>query len=76
MNLMQKLQREIANARGISIDQPVSSPTHNIERASVESEEKQGERLGDGRSALKVPHGNGKRKYRRHPKVCGLSRQF
>lgn len=67
--LFQRLQREIANARGVNVEEDLRSPL----RASPHED-------GRHRGADDSPHGNrteskslsgasGKRKYRRHPKV-------
>ncbi|MCJ1380985.1 hypothetical protein MMC17_004094 [Xylographa soralifera] len=63
-----KLQREIANARGVSLDQLVPSPVRatsndDYRHGDVDNDgvaDKHDNRRGDGRG--------GKRKYRRHPK--------
>ncbi|MCJ1431678.1 hypothetical protein MMC27_001033 [Xylographa pallens] len=68
ISALQKLQREIANARGVSLDQIVPSPIRTTSNDDYRHEDgdnngggdKHDKRRGDGRG--------GKRKYRRHPK--------
>lgn len=65
-NCIQKLQRKIANSRGLSLDRALLSP-----RRQTPSEDRHSE---EGRDLLKsdIKDGgpsSGKRKYRRHPKV-------
>ncbi|KAI9776349.1 MAG: hypothetical protein M1839_000429 [Geoglossum umbratile] len=63
----QRLQREIASARGQSAEQPLGSPTRPLltEKAILVREE----RASSIRGEFKGNVGGGKRKYRRHPKV-------
>ncbi|KAH0542254.1 hypothetical protein FGG08_003376 [Glutinoglossum americanum] len=62
-----RLQREIANSRGLSAEQPLNSPTRPlpIEDGILDREETTGSTRGEPRDNV----GCGKRKYRRHPKV-------
>ncbi|MCJ1358508.1 MAG: hypothetical protein MMC33_008508 [Icmadophila ericetorum] len=64
----QKLQREIANARGLNFEQVVASPLRAAsleENRPFDTDEKIETRKSDGKSAATSA---GKRKYRRHPK--------
>ncbi|KAI9752497.1 MAG: hypothetical protein M1815_000457 [Lichina confinis] len=69
-----KLQREIASARGVSTQRPLRSPSPSRKGASDdrlrgadELSDAGGAEVGAGIGASAQP---GKRKYRRHPKVC------
>ncbi|TAQ84846.1 hypothetical protein B7494_g6832 [Chlorociboria aeruginascens] len=61
-----KLQRKIANSRGLSSDQALASPNTPSDDRSVE-DQKAGAVKGDSKDSGSGPHG-AKRKYRRHPK--------
>ncbi|PSS27836.1 hypothetical protein M430DRAFT_131761 [Amorphotheca resinae ATCC 22711] len=66
-----KLQRKIANSRGLSSDRALGSPTRNTPSDDRQAEEHKGNSARDGKEAGtgtgSGPHG-AKRKYRRHPK--------
>lgn len=69
--MQQKLQRRIANARGVAPDAALVSPT----RTSVEDVRNDAHRPDTLVSSTSEPREGGtavvqKRKYRRHPKVC------
>lgn len=72
----QKLQRRIANARGIAPDAALVSPT----RSSVEDSRPEAAQRPDGPATPTTDTRDAgttvvqKRKYRRHPKVCPSTR--
>ncbi|KAI9765847.1 MAG: hypothetical protein M1840_007129 [Geoglossum simile] len=63
---LNKLQREIASARGQSAEQPLGAPTRPLPTEGVVPD--RGEGTSSAKSELKDNSGSGKRKYRRHPK--------
>jgi hypothetical protein len=67
-----KLQRKIANTRGISSDRALASPRHTPTEERVEEPKsvtvKADIKDGNGSVGTGAPHG-AKRKYRRHPKA-------
>ncbi|KAM3066849.1 hypothetical protein ACMFMF_009902 [Clarireedia jacksonii] len=62
-----KLQRKIANSRGLSSDRALASPTGAGPSDGQVDEQKGGGGRGDVKEGGSGPHG-AKRKYRRHPK--------
>lgn len=63
-----KLQRKIANSRGLSSDRALASPSRNTPIDDrLADDQKQGGTKSDAREGGSGPHG-AKRKYRRHPK--------
>lgn len=64
----QKLQREIANTRGYNVERFLTSPTRSVE--DIRGFGADGKANID-QSTGKSPNAiSGKRKYKRHPKVC------
>ncbi|TVY30441.1 High mobility group protein 20A [Lachnellula hyalina] len=61
-----KLQRKIANSRGLSSDRALASPRHTPSEDRQPEEQKAGATKADAREGV-AAHG-AKRKYRRHPK--------
>lgn len=66
-NAQQKLQRRIANSRGVAPEAALVSPT----RQSIEELRPDGPKFENPRVEAPPP-AVVKRKYRRHPKVCRL----
>ncbi len=62
-----KLQRKIANSRGVSSDRALASPRHTPTDDRPSEEEKPGGFKAESKDGNGAPHG-AKRKYRRHPK--------
>lgn len=63
-----KIQRKIADSRGISTERALASPTqHSLDDRHISEEQKSSRIKGDGKEQLGLSN-NGKRKYRRHPK--------
>jgi hypothetical protein len=63
-----KLQRKIANSRGLSSDRALASPSRNTPSDDrLADDHKQGGTKSEGKEGGSGPHG-AKRKYRRHPK--------
>ena len=65
--MLQKLQREIANYRGLSYERSLGSPGHEHQGESGKPVEGDGS-LTSGQQE-RAAQGETKRKYRRHPKV-------
>jgi hypothetical protein len=63
-----KLQRKIANSRGLSSDRALASPRNTPSDDRQPDEQRTGSARGDAREANGAVHG-AKRKYRRHPKA-------
>jgi hypothetical protein len=63
-----KLQRKIANSRGLSADRALGSPRQTpVDEKAIEEQKSAGNKA-DGKDRNGAPQGS-KRKYRRHPKV-------
>jgi hypothetical protein len=62
-----KLQRKIANSRGVSSDRALASPRHTPSDDPTSDEQKLSGSKVDGKDTNGAAHG-AKRKYRRHPK--------
>ena len=63
-----KLQRKIANSRGLSSDRALASPSRNTPSDDRQGEDqRQGSIKSEAKDGGSGPHG-AKRKYRRHPK--------
>ncbi|MCJ1387840.1 hypothetical protein MMC18_000683 [Xylographa bjoerkii] len=65
---LQKLQREIANARGVSLDQIVPSPIRAASNDDYRHGDLDNDGVGDKHDNRRGGGRGGKRKYRRHPK--------
>jgi hypothetical protein len=64
-----KLQRRIANSRGLSSDRALASPSRNTPAEDRQADDqKQTTAKSEGKETGSGPHG-AKRKYRRHPKA-------
>lgn len=72
LTLVQKLQREIANARGVPNDRPLKwpSPPRKLTGEDVGGEVEKTSSSPGNSGPGDTPAKAGKRKYRRHPKVC------
>ena len=68
LNILQVLQREIALARALTVDQ-LTSPTGSVPSGRAQEGGLESTRSSDGTCGNVT---GGKRKYRRHPKVQAL----
>ncbi|MCJ1399691.1 hypothetical protein MMC11_002893 [Xylographa trunciseda] len=69
LRVLQKLQREIANARGVNLDQIVLSPLRAASNDDYRHGDVDNDGVGDKHDNKRGGGRGGKRKYRRHPKT-------